>query len=517
MASADLKDELNCSICLDPYTDPVSLRCGHNFCRSCIVNVLDIQEADGVYSCPDCRAEYPERPGVGKKRKLSDMEETGICCIYCIQSPVSAVKSCLQCELSLCHEHLEAHNKSVNHILLEPTVSFESRKCSTHNEVLKYYCPMDAACICVSCWVIGDHKGHDVKSLEETSEREKENLKSVIETLKSKREEDRIGIQNLKVHGRKQEEKSVKLSEKVTRIFTDLRQTLDDIEKRVKRKISRQKYQESQSVGDLVKKMELLEDELTKIINQLEGIYNISDPFAFLQEHVNSGDISDRSCDVICDVKDAHGLDEGKVLLKLQRKLLRLVNNNIYQKMSKIKRQFSVLKKSDLLLDIDTAHDNIIISQDLRSASYTATSQDRPDGPKRFKSCQVFSTRRFSFGRHYWEVDVSKAKKWIIGVAGKSLERKVNGHESFIGYNKKSWGLMVTNFLVARHNKISKRLVSDSPLQAVGIYLDYEAGLLSFYELCDPIRHLHTYTTAFPEPLYAAFYVSKNCTIRILE
>lgn len=41
--------------------------------------------------------------------------------------------------------------------------------------------------------------------------------------------------------------------------------------------------------------------------------------------------------------------------------------------------------------------------------------------------------------------------------------------------------------------------------QALGVYLDYEAGHLSFYELSDPIRHLHTFNATFTKPLHAVF------------
>ncbi|XP_069591764.1 E3 ubiquitin-protein ligase TRIM11-like [Ranitomeya imitator] len=523
IASAELRDKLNCSICLSLYTDPVSLRCGHNFCRSCIVSVLDAQEAAGEYSCPDCRAEYPERPAVEKNRKLRnivehfsstqpDMEETRIFCTYCTKSPVPAVKSCLQCETSMCEEHLTTHNKSVNHNLIEPTVSFMDRKCSTHNEILKYYCPIDAACICVSCWVAGAHKAHEVESLDVASEKKKEKLKSVMEKLNCKREEAQKRVQNLKDHGTEQGKKSAGLGDRVALLFTDLRKKLDDLEKRIQGEISRQKDQVSRSVSDLVEQVELQVDKLTKDMNYLEGLCNITDPLTFLQD-VNPGDISSESGDIIGDVGDPPCVDEGLVSQILHTGLGNFADNLIDMK---LKRQFSVIEKSDILLDIDTAHNNIIVSQDLRSASYSATSQNRPDGPKRFKSCQVLSSRSFSSGRHYWEVDVSQAKKWIVGVAGESLERKVNGNESYIGYNEKSWGLMFNETFEFRHNKIYIRLASDSPVRIVGIYLDYEARRLSFYQVCDPIRHLHTFTASFSEPLYAALYLYEGSIIRII-
>uniref|UniRef100_A0A8C5Q4T1 RING-type domain-containing protein n=1 Tax=Leptobrachium leishanense TaxID=445787 RepID=A0A8C5Q4T1_9ANUR len=75
MASADLRDELTCSICLNIYTDPVTLPCGHSFCRTCIGDVLDTQEGSGAYKCPECRAESQERPALVKNRKLRNIAE----------------------------------------------------------------------------------------------------------------------------------------------------------------------------------------------------------------------------------------------------------------------------------------------------------------------------------------------------------------------------------------------------------------------------------------------------------
>ncbi|XP_066433645.1 E3 ubiquitin-protein ligase TRIM7-like [Eleutherodactylus coqui] len=522
MAYADLRDKLDCSICLSLYTDPVSLRCGHNFCRSCIVSALDAQEAAGVYSCPDCREESPQRPALEKKRKPANIVErflssqpdmeSRIFCTYCIKSPIPAVRTCLHCEVSMCQEHLGAHNKAVEHSIIEPTVSFEGRKCSTHHEVLKYYCPVDGTCICVSCWVAGDHKGHDVQLLDVACEKEKEKLKTVLEELKSERQEAGRRVQNLKDRETEQRETSAALTEKVSGLFTDLREKLDGLEKRIQDNITRQQDQVSLSMSDLVRQVELHKDELTRKISQFERLCNISDPLTFLQE--DCGDISGRSCDVIGEVGDAQCLDEDVVSLLLHSELLHFADSLIDMK---IKRQFSVMEKSDILLDIDTAHNYIIISEDLRLASYTATSQNRPDGPKRFISRHVFSSRSFSSGRHYWEVDVSQAEKWLIGVAGESLERRVDGNKSIIGYNNKSWALSVIGGFGARHNNVFQSLVSDSPVGAVGIYLDYEARRLSFYQLCDPIRHLHTFTASFTEPLYAAFFVFPDSSIRIMK
>ena len=56
-AGEDLRKELSCSICLDFFKEPVILKCGHNYCRCCILTHWE--ETGDVYSgyqCPQCRA-----------------------------------------------------------------------------------------------------------------------------------------------------------------------------------------------------------------------------------------------------------------------------------------------------------------------------------------------------------------------------------------------------------------------------------------------------------------------------
>ncbi|CAI9620419.1 unnamed protein product, partial [Staurois parvus] len=150
MASSDLRKELECSVCLNIYTDPVTLRCGHNFCRDCIGRVLDTQEGSGGYSCPECREEFQDRPALRRNITLRNIvenfqsthpeqEESGVFCTYCIHTPVPAVKSCLMCEASLCDNHLRVHSKSPEHVLCDPTTSLKDRKCSIHKKLLEYY------------------------------------------------------------------------------------------------------------------------------------------------------------------------------------------------------------------------------------------------------------------------------------------------------------------------------------------------------------------------------------------
>ncbi|XP_075066736.1 LOW QUALITY PROTEIN: E3 ubiquitin/ISG15 ligase TRIM25-like [Mixophyes fleayi] len=515
MASADLRQELDCSICLNIYTDPVTLRCGHNFCRVCIDRVLDTQEGSGVYNCPDCRAECQERPALIRSIALCnivgsflstrpDQEETGIFCTYCIHSPVPAAKTCLHFEASLCDNHLRVHSKSAEHVLSDPTTFTVNRKYSIHKEILKYYCTEDAACICVSCNLIGDHRGHKVDMLNVASTIRKDKLRNVLQKLTRKREETEKRVQRLQERRREDQEKAAGVTETVTALFRDIRRQLEALEKRVLSEISRQEESVSRSVSDLIQQLEIKKDELSRKMHHIEELCNMSDPVTVLQEP----DIGD-----LCDTDDrerhddqVHGvgdLDVGLISGKLHTlsDIIRGINTGIY-----------VQRATDILLDVNTAGYNIHISDDMKSASWSDIIQSHTEIPERFQYYpQVISTRDFPSGRHYWEVEVSKSGWWGLGMCYPSIDRR--GGQSLIGDNSKSWCLYgsCNNQYSVKHDSKEIWLPDNIPCDTVRICLDYEAGQLSFYSLCDPIRHLHTVTATFTEPLHAALWVGRGC------
>ncbi|XP_041436640.1 E3 ubiquitin/ISG15 ligase TRIM25 [Xenopus laevis] len=513
MAAADLRDELSCSICLSIYTDPVSLPCGHNFCRGCIGTTWDTQEGSGAYSCPECRAEYQERPALYRNRTLGNIAErflptetepgeTGIFCTYCVLSPVPAAKSCLLCEASLCDTHLRGHSKSAEHVLTQPTDSFMGRKCSVHHKVLEYYCCEESVCVCVSCCLAGEHRGHRVELLSEASEKKKEKLRKVLEELRPEREETERGAQRLQERRREVAEKAAGETERVTALFRDIREQLEALEKRLLSDISSQKEKLSLTLTDLMEQLEIKKDELSRKIRHIEELCNMADPLTVLQERESHGAADNEGGRERHDIKvPAVGdLDVDLISETLLTGLAAIgtgVKGRIYGQ-----------EATDLLLDINTAHNLVSVSGDRKSASYSLTDQCHPQTPERFQDyAQTLSSRSFPSGRHYWEVEGSESGGWRVGVAYPSIERR--GDQSWSGNNNKSWCLCrwYNNKYTVRHDSKYTKLPHVPSCRRIRISLDYEAGRLSFYELSEPIRHLHTFTATFTEPLHAAFWV----------
>ncbi|XP_073468225.1 E3 ubiquitin/ISG15 ligase TRIM25-like [Aquarana catesbeiana] len=569
MASADLRKELECSVCLNIYTDPVILKCGHNFCRDCIDRVLDTREESGGYSCPECKEEFQDRPALHRNITLQnivenflsthpDQEESGVFCTYCIHTPVPAVISCLHCEAYLCDNHLRVHSKSPEHVLCDPTTSLENRKCSVHKKILEYYCTEDSTCICVSCRLDGEHRGHQVETLDEASEMKKKKLRNVLQKLMTEREEMEKRVQSLQEHRRKVQGEADDETERVTVLFRDLRRRLEDLEKRVLREISGQAERISGIINDLVQDLEIKKEELSRKMGDIEELCNMTDPLTVLQES-DTGDLCDTEDGDDEDrerhdklLHDGGDLDVGGISHILHTGLSDIMSGVNVEKcpgthvyphsttndkghinaeqsrrppqpsptiqhshlqaggpnIGAVQQTSGVSGVTDILLDMRTAGNNLHISDDMKTVSFSSSHQNHPETPERFQGPQVMSSQRFSSGRHYWEVDVKGAKYWRVGMCYPSIDRR--GDQSVIGYNKKSWSLERWgrgNQCSVIHESNMIPLSGDVSSGRVRIDLDYEAGRIFFYDLCDPIRHLHTFTTTFTEPLHAGVYI----------
>ncbi len=152
-----------------------------------------------------------------------------------------------------------------------------------------------------------------------------------------------------------------------------------------------------------------------------------------------------------------------------------------------------------MILDADTAHPRLIVSDDGKQVRDGNT--ERVDGGKdRFdKELGVVGKEGFSSGCFYFEVQVKGQTEWDLGVARESAERK--GWISLTperGY----WivGLRYGKYR-ARDSPAYSLSLSVDP-QRVGVFVNYEKGLVSFYDVKSS-AHIYTYTNqSFNEKLY---------------
>ncbi|KAJ7998155.1 hypothetical protein DPEC_G00219660 [Dallia pectoralis] len=152
------QDQFCCSVCLDLLKEPVTIPCGHSYCKSCIESCWDQDDLKGVYNCPQCRQTFTPRPTLRKNNMLAEvvdkLKKTGLQ----TASP------------GLC----SAGPGDVKHKLIKATTQLQEKICSHHDKLLEVFCRTDQQCICMLC-VKYEHKGHDtVSAAAERTEKQKQ-------------------------------------------------------------------------------------------------------------------------------------------------------------------------------------------------------------------------------------------------------------------------------------------------------------------------------------------------------
>ncbi|XP_041069486.1 zinc-binding protein A33-like [Carcharodon carcharias] len=167
-------------------------------------------------------------------------------------------------------------------------------------------------------------------------------------------------------------------------------------------------------------------------------------------------------------------------------------------------------------LDVETASPWLEVSEDLKSLRRTWTRRSLPDTGKRFthRICPyVLGSEGFTSGRHYWEVEVEGNRRWRLGVAAESVERK-----DWVRLSPETGFWTIERFEDEFYIKSSpgSRLPVGQIPGKVGVYLSFESGTVSFYS-ADTKSHLHSFTgNKFTEKLYPFFWTwNKNQFLRI--
>ncbi|KAM9745326.1 NACHT, LRR and PYD domains-containing protein 3-like [Menidia menidia] len=159
----------------------------------------------------------------------------------------------------------------------------------------------------------------------------------------------------------------------------------------------------------------------------------------------------------------------------------------------------------DLTLDPNTAGAYLTLTQENKLATCNEEVQQHPDHPDRFEKFQVMCEEGLT-GCHYWEVEYV-SKDVGVGVAYKSMPRSGDCTQDFsLGGNEKSWCWNTNNQFCHYRCCQSFKQLEFKLTGVLGVYLDWPAGILSFFEVYpDSIIHLYTEQTTFSEPLHPAF------------
>ncbi|CAL8327159.1 unnamed protein product [Arctogadus glacialis] len=520
MASANTswsEENFSCPICLDVFSSPVSTPCGHNFCRICIHKFWDEQVQ---CKCPICNQIFDTRPDPQVNIFVSEMadqyrtavrvkeqpcvEPGEVACDVCTGTQMKAVKSCLMCFMSYCQTHLEPHQRVTvlkKHRLVEPMDRLEDRMCKKHDRLLELFCQTEQECVCQYCTET-DHKSHPVVPLKEEYEVKTALLGKIEAGVQQMIQERKRRIKEMKV--------TVEFSKKDAdgviahggQVFTGLMRRVgkcrDDFNQTVKERL---KTTEKQA-EDLIKELEQEIEDLTNRSSEVKPLSHTKDHLHFLQAFRSLKDPPPPRDWTTVEVRPPsyvgtlrRSLDQLEETLNMEMKKLRDAELKRVQ-------QYEV----DVTLDPDTAHLELILSEDGKQVHYggllmTLMMKELPDNPKRFTMFKfaVLTRQSFSSGRFYFEVQVKDKTAWWLGVARESINRR--GWVRWIpemGY----WTLHYNKDGLVFSDNPAVRLPLRAELQKVGVFVDYDEGLVSFYDV-EARVHIYSATgCTFTEPLY---------------
>ncbi|XP_038238702.1 zinc finger protein RFP-like isoform X2 [Dermochelys coriacea] len=367
--------------------------------------------------------------------------------------------SCPQCRETIQQRNLRPNRPLANVLELAKRLSLQAMKvaggeraCGEHREPLKLFCEEDQTPICVVCDRSRAHRVHTVVPIEEAAQEYK---------LQTQTERQKIVAE-----------------------FQQLRKFLEEQERR------------------LLAQLENLEKEIGKIQN--ENITKLSEGISCLSDLIieMEGKCQKPASEFLQDVRRTLSRCEiGKfqkpveLSAELEKRFSDFSQKNVA--LPETMKKFKDMLRSELevkrgkplgsdrpanvTLDPDTAHPELVLSEDRKSVRWGDTWQDLPDNPERFDTdpC-VLGYEGFTSGIHSWEVEVGDGLFWAVGVARESVKRKEG-----ISYNPEGGIWAVEQCWWGQYQALTSP-VTPLPLswvpRRIRVSLDYERGQVTFFD-----------------------------------
>ncbi|XP_033933586.1 zinc-binding protein A33-like [Pseudochaenichthys georgianus] len=443
------EDQCLCSICLDVFTDPVSTPCGHNFCKACISQHWDRNVPS---QCPNCKEVFNRRPELLVNTFISEMAA----------------------QLRQSAQQKASSSSSEQHVVKPGEVPCDA--CTgTRLKALK------SCLVCLESYCETHLEPHLTRA-----GLKKHQLIDPEENLES-----RVCVKH---------DKQLELFCKTDQVCVCMLCTVLD-----------------HKTHDLVPLKEGYEGKKAELgKTEAETQQMIQKRRLKIQEMNRSVELSKEGADreiadgvqVFTALKESVERSQAELMDTIKEKQ-RETEEQAEGFIKELEHKVSELKKRTL--DPDTAHPNLILSTDGKQVNDGDVRKNLPDNPERFNSSHlVLAKQSFSSGRLYYEVQVEGKTDWTLGVARESINRKGKITSS---PQKGYWLIVLRNeneYKACAGPRVHLSLKSQP--QKVGVFVDYEEGLVSFYDV-DAAALIYSFTgCCFREKLYPFFspYINRG-------
>ncbi|XP_016053285.1 PREDICTED: tripartite motif-containing protein 60-like [Miniopterus natalensis] len=359
--------------------------------------------------------------------------------------------------------------------------------CEKHHEVLTLFCDRAVELLCPHCKV-SDHQDHPLIPIEEAAARYRRKLKSYIEPLM-------VEVEDAETEYENQIAKTFEVQKKMENWRRELHYECKEL------KCSLEVEHDEINASLLIEEKDI-EEKLTENGRQISNhMFMLNNLLSEIAEKYLQTDL-----DLLTGIESIHNryenLESPAVFTyELKKESCSLPPH--YFGLHKMISTFQV----DLTLDPETAHPSLVISRDRKGVTYRT-----PDGLYNSQALTsypaVLSSEGFDAGRHFWQVEVRGTGEWSLGVCKESSLRN-----SLISPSPSN---------SCRHIELCASICGTCPrghVMRVGIFLDYELGEVSFYNLNNR-SYLYGFTDTFTEklmPYFSSAPSSKSLTISIRD
>ncbi|XP_024130515.1 nuclear factor 7, ovary-like [Oryzias melastigma] len=453
---AALMEYLNCHVCSETFNDPVTLSCNHNFCSSCLQKFWEQTQNK---NCPIC-----------KRKSLEEFPPVNFGLKELADSFAGRQKS------------ESSETKTGEQKIMEV--------CRKHSGETNLFCTDEWKIFCAVC-EFSLHQSHKVVPVEEAVRELKEELKSDLKSLQDKKmkyKEVEETYNQMIQHSKKQ---LLSTETQIRAEFNKLHQFLKEEEESRLAALREEEEQKRKTVSREMKRIQEQMSSLSESISAVEAELQ-KDKEAFLS---SSKDTQSRA-------RAQSSLSDPQLLSGALIDVAKHVGNLSFRVWEKMKEKVHF---SPVLLDPNTAHGCLLLSDDLTSVRHGETSQQLPDNPERnMKYSDVFGSEGFRSGKHSWEVEVGDHPYWFIGVAKESVNRK---GECSASPKDGFWCLSHDNGKYT--NGVCQTVTVTKSLQKIRVQMDYDRGEVSFYNPED-MTHIYTHKDTFTEKLLPYFSVGES-------
>ncbi|XP_062860426.1 E3 ubiquitin-protein ligase TRIM35-like [Trichomycterus rosablanca] len=451
-------DYLLCSVCQDVFRDPVLLLCTHSFCRTCLQQYWQHTESP---TCPLCRTNSS------------------------IDNP-----PCNLALKNLCEAFIREKQQKT---------SAESEVlCGLHGKKLTHYCVEEKQPVCEECRTSEIHANHQFKLLDEAAVDLKSDLKRKLAPLKEKL----TFFKNIKFTFVTTEEyiksQAYSTEARIRSEFEKLHQFLWDEETNRIAELRKEEKRRSQTV---MKKRTQINRDIASLIELCTGIEKEieGNNISFLQNYEATVKRTQ------CELKNPEIISDS--LIDVAKHLGNL-KFRLWEKMQ------SIIHYSPVILNPNTAHPYLHLSNDLTEVKLRTRNPDIPANLERFDDySSVLGSVGYDSGTHSWDVEVGDSTAWAVGVISESAYKHRKNLSKpglwHVGYYKGKYGNGLSDKML-----IPLRL--QDKLQRIRVILDWDGGRVSFY---NPVgnTHVHTFEHMFTERVYPYFCnVCPANTLRIV-